>query len=96
VATQAQALGIAALLFVSAAGAQEVTPREREITLVNLQAQASREVENDQLVAVLAVELQGADPAMLAEAVNAALLPVALEAGVSQVTVTVSGSIQVR
>ncbi len=38
--------------------------------MVNLQAEASREVENDQLVAVLAAEAQGANPAELAEAVN--------------------------
>jgi predicted secreted protein len=38
--------------------------------VVNLQAEASREVENDQLVAVLAAEAQGANPAELAEAVN--------------------------
>ena len=38
--------------------------------VVNLQAEASREVENDQLVAVLAAEAQGANPAELAAAVN--------------------------
>lgn len=38
--------------------------------VVNLQAEASREVENDQLVAVLAAEGQGANPAELAAAVN--------------------------
>src|SRR3954449_4882483 len=38
--------------------------------VVNLQAEASREVENDQLVAVLAAEAQGSNPAELAEAVN--------------------------
>ena len=38
--------------------------------VVNLQAEASREVENDQLVAVLAAEAQGANAAELAEAVN--------------------------
>ena len=51
--------------------------------VVNLQAEASREVENDQLVAVLAAEAQGANPAELAEAVNrkmAEALKVAKEA----------------
>ena len=38
--------------------------------VVTLQAEASREVENDQLVAVLAAEAQGANPAELAETVN--------------------------
>src|SRR3954471_5476931 len=38
--------------------------------VVNLQAEASREVENDQLLAVLAAEAQGANPAELAETVN--------------------------
>jgi len=38
--------------------------------VVNLQAEAGREIENDQLVAVLAAEAQGANPAELAEAVN--------------------------
>ena len=38
--------------------------------VINLQAEASREVENDQLVAVLAAEAQGANPAELAETVN--------------------------
>ncbi len=38
--------------------------------VVSLQAEASRDVENDQLVAVLAAEAQGANPAGLAEAVN--------------------------
>jgi predicted secreted protein len=37
---------------------------------VSLEAQASREVANDQLVAVLAVELHGPDPAALAHTAN--------------------------
>jgi predicted secreted protein len=37
---------------------------------VSLEAQASREVANDQLVAVLAVELHGPDPAALAQTAN--------------------------
>jgi predicted secreted protein len=65
-ASRAKALAAAAsaaLLWMSIAGAQQ-------FDVVSLQAQASREVENDQLVAVLAVDLQGADPAALAETVN--------------------------
>jgi predicted secreted protein len=38
--------------------------------LVSAQAQASREVDNDQLVAVLAAEAQGTDPATLAANIN--------------------------
>jgi predicted secreted protein len=50
--------------------AQREAYHERLADVVNLQAEASREVENDQLVAVLAAEAQGANPAELAEAVN--------------------------
>jgi predicted secreted protein len=53
----------------SLAGAQEVA-RPPELDVVSLQAEASREVENDQLVAVLAAEAHGANPAELAETVN--------------------------
>ena len=38
--------------------------------LVSVQAEASREVDNDELVAVLAAEAQGADPAALASMIN--------------------------
>lgn len=38
--------------------------------IVNLQAEASREVENDQVIAVLAAEAEGVNPAELAETVN--------------------------
>ncbi len=38
--------------------------------LVTLQAQAAREVDNDELVAVLAAEAHGTDPAALAAAIN--------------------------
>jgi predicted secreted protein len=41
-----------------------------ESDLVTLQAEASREFENDQLVAVLAIELSGSDPQPLAEKLN--------------------------
>jgi len=54
---------IAGLAFVACtAVAQE--------NVVTLQAQASGEVNNDQLVAVLAAEAQGSDPAMLAASIN--------------------------
>jgi predicted secreted protein len=53
----------------SLAGAQEIA-RPPELDVVSLQAEASREVENDQLVAVLAAEAHGANPAELAETVN--------------------------
>lgn len=53
----------------SLAGAQE-SARPPELDVVSLQAEASREVENDQLLAVLAAETHGANPAELAEAVN--------------------------
>ena len=60
----------AALLFASATAAQDAPRRDPEFDVVNLQAQASREVQNDQLAAVLAVEAHGPDPAALAEALN--------------------------
>jgi len=61
---------IALAAFVSCS-AQAQPPHHGELAdVVNLQAEASREVENDQLVAVLAAEAQGANPAELAEAVN--------------------------
>jgi predicted secreted protein len=62
---------IAALAGIaSLAAAQDPARREPEFDIVNLQAQASREVENDELAAVLAVELQGADAAALAAEAN--------------------------
>jgi predicted secreted protein len=64
-------LAIAALASsASLAAAQEVARHEPDFDLVSLQAQASRDVENDELAAVLAVELQGADPAALAQEAN--------------------------
>jgi predicted secreted protein len=61
---------IALAAFVSCS-AQAQHPHHGELAdVVNLQAEASREVENDQLVAVLAAEAQGANPAELAETVN--------------------------
>lgn len=58
---------IAGLAFCACASAQHHEP---VTDVVNLQAEASREVENDQLVAVLAAEAQGASPAELADTVN--------------------------
>ena len=61
---------IALTAFISCT-AQAQHPHHGELAdVVNLQAEASREVENDQLVAVLAAEAQGANPAELAETVN--------------------------
>src|SRR5438874_6793370 len=61
---------IALTAFISCS-AQAQHPHHGELAdVVNLQAEASREVENDQLVAVLAAEAQGANPAELAETVN--------------------------
>lgn len=63
-----QVLVAAALLvFPLLAATQE---REPQFDVVSFEAQASREVDNDELVAVLAVELTGPEPAALAEAVN--------------------------
>jgi predicted secreted protein len=58
---------LALLVCVAPARAQE---REPLFNLVNLNAQAEREVANDTLVAVLAAEAEGADPAALADGVN--------------------------
>lgn len=54
------------LLPLGAAAHREAPPYD----VVSLEAQASREVENDELVAVLALELTGADPAALAATLN--------------------------
>lgn len=62
-------LFIAGLLFFPCAHAQH-PHHEAMADVVNLQAEASREVENDQLVAVLAAEGQGANAAELADGVN--------------------------
>src|SRR5688572_28639652 len=45
-------------------------PAEPLFNLVSLSAQAEREVPNDLLSATLFVEVEGADPAQLAEGVN--------------------------
>lgn len=60
----------ALLAFSPFAFAQELTPRAPEFNVVCFEAQASREVANDQLVAILAIEMQGVDPAALGETVN--------------------------
>jgi predicted secreted protein len=57
----------AVLLGASAAAAQE---RPAEFDVISLQAQASRDVDNDLLIAVLALQLQGSDPAELADTAN--------------------------
>jgi predicted secreted protein len=54
------------LLAACTAGAQET----RQENLVSVQAEGSREVDNDELVAVLAAEAQGSDPAALASTIN--------------------------
>jgi predicted secreted protein len=46
------------------------TPAETQFNLVNLNAQAEREIPNDLLTAMLAAEAEGADPAQLADGVN--------------------------
>lgn len=64
-------LALAALASsASLATAPDAARREQDFDLISLQAQASREVENDELAAVLAVELQGGDPAALAAEAN--------------------------
>jgi predicted secreted protein len=62
-----QALVVLLLL----AGCASAGEQEAQFNVVTLEAQVSREVANDQLVAVLAVELHGPDPAALAKMVNA-------------------------
>src|SRR5436305_1634481 len=63
-------IAIAALLCAWQVALAQEHPHEAPLDVVNLQAEASREVENDQLVAVLAPEAQGSNPAELAESVN--------------------------
>jgi predicted secreted protein len=54
---------------------------ELPLDVVRLQAEASREVDNDQMVAVLAAEAQGANPAELAESVNRSMAEALKAAG---------------
>jgi predicted secreted protein len=63
-----QVLVVLVLLLAACASAAE---RQDQFDVVSFEAQASRDVPNDQLVAVLAVELHGPDPAALARTVNA-------------------------
>lgn len=65
-----RALLLLATLFARAAIAQDHPHHPPELDVVTLQAEASREVQNDQLVAVLAAEVNGSNPAELAETVN--------------------------
>lgn len=70
------------MVFATLAAAQEPGGRAPDQDVVKLQAQASREIDNDQLIAVLAVEVEGADPVALGAEVNvrmAAALRVARE-----------------
>ncbi|MDA8110803.1 MAG: SIMPL domain-containing protein [Betaproteobacteria bacterium] len=60
---------LAILLLAPLAAAAQVA-REPLFNLVSLSAQAESEVPNDTLVALLAVEAEGADPAQLADDVN--------------------------
>lgn len=64
-----QALVVAALLLFS--GCALTGEPEAQFDVVSFEAQASREVHNDELVAVLAVELHGPDPVALARTANA-------------------------
>src|SRR3954468_8401824 len=64
-------IAVAALVaWPAAVQAQHEAHHPAAADVINLQAEASREVENDQLVAVLAAEAQGPNPAELAEVVN--------------------------
>jgi predicted secreted protein len=60
------ALGMA----IACATAQAQERADTLFNLVNLSAQAEREVANDMLTAVLAAEAEGSDPAVLADTVN--------------------------
>ena len=59
---------VAALYFLAFPALAEEPKKEHD--LVSLQAEASREVDNDQALAVLAAEARGDNPAALAEQVN--------------------------
>lgn len=56
--------------FITCSAQAQEHQHEAPLDVINLQAEASREVDNDQLVAVLAAEAQGANPAEVAESVN--------------------------
>jgi predicted secreted protein len=57
-------------LVLGLSGCAAAGEKQDPFDVVSFEAQASREVPNDQLVAVLAVELHGPDPAALAAAAN--------------------------
>jgi predicted secreted protein len=57
-------------LVACSAWAQQTRQESGQQNLVSVQAEVSREVDNDELVAVLAAEAQGTDPAALALAIN--------------------------
>jgi predicted secreted protein len=61
---------LVAAVFVLA-GCASAAEQQSQFDVVSFEAQASRDVANDQLVAVLAVELHGPDPAALARTANA-------------------------
>src|SRR3954451_9320260 len=64
-------IAVAALIaWPAAVQAQHEAHHPAPADVVNLQAEASRDFENDQLVAILAAQAQGLNPAELAETVN--------------------------
>jgi len=63
----------ACAIALACAGAQAQDRTEGLFNLVNLSAQAEREVANDTITAVLAADSEGADPAALADGVNRAM-----------------------
>lgn len=66
-APQVVAVLAASLVF---SGCAQTHEREPQLDVVSFDARVSREVPNDELAAVLAVELHGPDPAALAQAAN--------------------------
>lgn len=56
--------------LVAFSGCAQTQEREPQFDVVSFEARASREMENDELAAVLAVELHGPDPAALAQTAN--------------------------
>jgi len=60
---------VVALLFAPLSLAAQA-PAENSFNLVHLNVQVEREIPNDLLIATLAAEAEGADPAQLADAVN--------------------------
>ena len=63
----------ATVLALACAGATAQDRTETLFNLVNLSAQAEREVANDTITVVLAADAEGADPAALADGVNRAM-----------------------